>query len=165
MRFSDRSGVMLRRRVILTLPEVIPANERDPQQLDKISAELAVIVRHLMQRSASPDEARELLQAQQTSGEALEIKRQADPLVDYCGYLMPISTPSGLFIGNVNIRPMNPRRYLYHANLSFMESRSHQHLLSLTAFGQAVPQTLKAYEGVLLKRRTNSGGTDQSHAS
>jgi hypothetical protein len=35
------------------------------------SAELAVIVRHLMQRFASPDEARELLQAQQSSGEAL----------------------------------------------------------------------------------------------
>ncbi len=157
MRFSDRSGGVSRRRVILTFPEVIPANERDPQLLDKISAELAVIVRHLMQRFASPDEARELLQAQQSSGEALEIKRQADPLVDFCGYLMPLSTPNGLFIGNANIRPINPKRYLYHAYLSFMESRGHQHPLSLTAFGQAVPQTLKEYERVLLKRRTNNG--------
>ena len=157
MRFSDRSGGVSRRRVILTFPEVIPAKERDPQLLDKISAELAVIVRHLMQRFASPDEARELLQAQQSSGEALEIKRQADPLVDFCGYLMPLSTPNGLFIGNANIRPINPKRYLYHAYLSFMESRGHQHPLSLTAFGQAVPQTLKEYERVLLKRRTNNG--------
>ncbi|KAJ9432139.1 primase-like DNA-binding domain-containing protein [Pantoea sp. YR343] len=157
MRFSDRSGGVSRRRVILTFPEVIPAKERDPQLLDKISNELAVIVRHLMQRFASPDEARELLQAQQISGEALEIKRQADPLVDFCGYLMPLSTPNGLFIGNANIRPINPKRYLYHAYLSFMESRGHQHPLSLTAFGQAVPQTLKEYERVLLKRRTNNG--------
>ena len=157
MRFSDRSGGVSRRRVILTFPEVIPAKERDPELLDKISAELAVIVRHLMQRFASPDEARELLQAQQSSGEALEIKRQADPLVDFCGYLMPLSTPNGLFIGNANIRPINPKRYLYHAYLSFMESRGHQHPLSLTAFGQAVPQTLKEYERVLLKRRTNNG--------
>lgn len=157
MRFSDRSGGVSRRRVILTFPEVIPAKERDPQLLDKISAELAVIVRHLMQRFASPDEARELLQAQQSSREALEIKRQADPLVDFCGYLMPLSTPNGLFIGNANIRPINPKRYLYHAYLSFMESRGHQHPLSLTAFGQAVPQTLKEYERVLLKRRTNNG--------
>ncbi|KGT87270.1 primase-like DNA-binding domain-containing protein [Enterobacter cancerogenus] len=157
MRFSDRSGGVSRRRVILTFPEVIPAKERDPQLLDKISAELAVIVRHLMQRFAPPDEARELLQAQQSSGEALEIKRQADPLVDFCGYLMPLSTPNGLFIGNANIRPINPKRYLYHAYLSFMESRGHQHPLSLTAFGQAVPQTLKEYERVLLKRRTNNG--------
>lgn len=157
MRFSDRSGGVSRRRVILTFPEVIPAKERDPQLLDRISNELAVIVRHLMQRFASPDEARELLQAQQSSGEALEIKRQADPLVDFCGYLMPLSTPNGLFIGNANIRPINPKRYLYHAYLSFMESRGHQHPLSLTAFGQAVPQTLKEYERVLLKRRTNNG--------
>ncbi|MEA5104592.1 primase-helicase zinc-binding domain-containing protein [Pantoea sp. S18] len=157
MRFSDRSGGVSRRRVILTFPEVIPAKERDPLLLEKISAELAVIVRHLMQRFASDDEARELLQAQQSSGEALEIKRQADPLVDFCGYLMPLSTPNGLFIGNANIRPINPKRYLYHAYLSFMESRGHQHPLSLTAFGQAVPQTLKEYERVLLKRRTNNG--------
>lgn len=157
MRFSDRSGGVSRRRVILTFPEVIPAKERDPKLLDKISAELAVIVRHLMQRFALPDEARELLQAQQSSGEALDIKRQSDPLVDFCGYLMPLSTPNGLFMGNANIRPINPKRYLYHAYLSFMESRGHQHPLSLTAFGQAVPQTLKEYERVLLKRRTSNG--------
>lgn len=157
MRFSDRSGGVSRRRVILTSPEVIPSKERDPQLLDKISTELAVIVRDLMQRFSKPEEARELLQEQQTSGEALEIKRQADPLVDFCGYLMPPSTPNGLFIGNANIRPTNPKRYLYHAYLSFMESRGHQHPLSLTAFGQAVPQTLKEYERVLLKRRTNNG--------
>ena len=157
MRFSDRSGGVSRRRVILTFPEVMPAKERDPQLLDKISAELAVIVHHLMQRFASPEEACELLQAQHSSGEALEIKRQADPLVDFCGYLMPLSMPNGLFIGNANIRPKNPKRYLYHAYLSFMESRGHQHPLSLTAFGQAVPQTLKEYERVLLKRSTNNG--------
>lgn len=63
---------MSRRRVILPLPDVIPANERDPQLLEKIAGEL--------------------LQAQQSSGEVLEIKRSADPLVDFCGYLTPLST-------------------------------------------------------------------------
>lgn len=143
----------------ITLPdqETIPPDERDPQLLDKIRLELAVIVRHLMQRFAQPEEARKLLQAQQTSGEALEIKRHADPLVDFCGYLMPLATPTGLFIGNANIRPLNPKRYLYHAHLSFMESRGHQHPMSLTAFGQAIPQTLKEYEIELLKRKTKNG--------
>ncbi|KPA06935.1 putative P4-specific DNA primase [Pantoea agglomerans] len=143
MRFSDRSGGLSRLRVILTFPGVIPSKERDPQLLDKISTELDVIVRYLMQRFTSPDEARELLQSQQSSGEALEIKRSADPLVDLCGYLMPLGTPNGLFIGKTNVRPMNTKRYLYYAYLSFMESRGQQHPLSLTAFGQAVPQTLK----------------------
>lgn len=61
MRFSDRSGGVSRRRVILTFPQVIPAKERDPQLLEKISTELAIIVRHQMQRFSKPDDARELL--------------------------------------------------------------------------------------------------------
>jgi putative DNA primase/helicase len=36
---------------------------------------------------------------------------------------MHLSTPNGLFISNANIRLINPKRYLYHAYLSFMESR------------------------------------------
>ena len=48
MRFTDRSGGVSRRRVILHFPEIIPADERDPQLKEKISGELAVIVRQLM---------------------------------------------------------------------------------------------------------------------
>jgi putative DNA primase/helicase len=157
MQFSDRSGGVSRRRVILPFPEVIPANERDPQLLAKITGELAVIVRHLMQRFAAPNEARVLLEAQQNSGEALEIKRSADPLVDFCGYLLAVSAPDGLYIGNANITPANPRKYLYHAYLSYMEARGHKYPLNLTAFGRAVPQTLREYEIALLKRKTNQG--------
>ncbi|MBA8868987.1 phage/plasmid-associated DNA primase [Pantoea agglomerans] len=43
MRLSDRGGGVSRRRIILTVPEVRPAKERDPQLLDKISIELTVI--------------------------------------------------------------------------------------------------------------------------
>jgi len=157
MQFSDRSGGVSRRRVIITFPEVIPANERDPQLIDKIGQELAIIVRHLMQRFAVPSDARELLQAQQNSDEALEIKRSADPLVDFCGYLLAVNTPNGLYIGNANIIPANPRKYLYHAYLSFMEARGHQRPMSLTAFGRAVPQTLREYEIEFMKRKTNQG--------
>ncbi|WP_145529490.1 primase-helicase zinc-binding domain-containing protein [Yersinia alsatica] len=157
MQFSDRSGGVSRRRVILPFPEVIPANERDPQLLTKITGELAVIVRHLMQRFTVPNDARALLEAQQNSDEALEIKRGADPLVDFCGYLLAVNTPNGLYMGNANIIPANPRKYLYHAYLSFMEARGHQRPMSLTAFGRAVPQTLSEYEIALLKRKTNQG--------
>jgi putative DNA primase/helicase len=157
MQFSDRSGGVSRRRVIITFPEVIQANERDPQLIEKIGQELAVIVRRLMQRFAVPSDARELLQAQQNSDEALEIKRSADPLVDFCGYLLAVSSPNGLFIGNANIHPSNPRRYLYHAYLSFMEARGHQRTMNLTAFGRAVPQTLKEYEIEFFKKKTNQG--------
>lgn len=152
MCFSDRSVGVSRRRVITTFPDAIQANKRDPQLLTKIRGELAVIVRHLMPRFANPNAARALLQAQQNLAEALTVKRHADPLVDFCGYLAALSMPVGLYMGNANIRPANPRRYLYHAYLSFMEARGHQHPMSLT-----VPNTLCEYEIVLLKRKTKQG--------
>ncbi|HGM5364460.1 TPA: winged helix-turn-helix domain-containing protein [Serratia marcescens] len=46
---------------------------------------------------------------------------------------------------------------LYHAYLSFTAARGYQQVMNLTAFGQAVPQTLKEYEHTLLKRRTKQG--------
>ncbi|EJI2749842.1 toprim domain-containing protein, partial [Salmonella enterica] len=47
MRFTDRSGGVSRRRVILHFPEQIAPDERDPQLKNKIARELAVIVRQL----------------------------------------------------------------------------------------------------------------------
>lgn len=75
MRFTDRSGGVSRRRVILHFPEQIAPEERDPQLKNKIACELAVIVRQLMQRFSDPMTARALLQSQQNSDEALSIKR------------------------------------------------------------------------------------------
>ena len=83
MRFTDRSGGVSRRRVILHFPEQIAPEERDPQLKDKIARELAVIVRQLMQRFSDPMSARTLLQSQQNSDEALTIKRDADPAFDF----------------------------------------------------------------------------------
>ncbi|EKN4821491.1 phage/plasmid primase, P4 family [Yersinia enterocolitica] len=157
MRFSDRSGGVSRRRVILSFPEVIPVNERDPQMKSKIESELSVIVRYLMQRFANPGDARKLLQEQQNSDEALEIKRNSDPLVDFCGYLLASAEANGLYMGNGNIIPRNPRKYLYHAYLSFMEARGHLKPMTLTAFGLALPQILREYGLALLKRKTKQG--------
>ena len=157
MQFSDRSGGVSRRRVIITFPEVISAKERDPKLIEKIGGELAVIVRHLMGRFAEPNEARALLEAQQNSDEALEVKRSSDSLVDFCGYLLAIPSASGLYMGNGNIRPSNPRKYLYHAYLSFMEARGHQHPITLSLFGKFIPQSMKEYEIEFLKRKTNQG--------
>jgi len=54
MRFSDRSGGVSHRRVIIHFLEVIAAGDHDPQLKDKIRRELSVIVRHLVQRFADP---------------------------------------------------------------------------------------------------------------
>ncbi|EKG9207802.1 toprim domain-containing protein, partial [Salmonella enterica] len=54
MRFTDRSGGVSRRRVIIHFPEQIAPEERDPQLKNKIARELAVIVRQLMQKFSDP---------------------------------------------------------------------------------------------------------------
>lgn len=61
MTFSDRSGGISRRRVIFNFTEVVPENERDTMLAEKIEGELAVIIRHLLTRFASQDEAKRLL--------------------------------------------------------------------------------------------------------
>ncbi len=87
MRFTDRSGGVSRRRVILHFPEQIAPEERDPQLKNKIARELAVIVRQIMQKFRYPMTARALLQSQKNSDETFSIKRDADPTFDLCGYL------------------------------------------------------------------------------
>ncbi|EFS9386123.1 DNA primase [Salmonella enterica] len=157
MRFTDRSGGVSRRRVILHFPEQIAPEERDPQLKNKIARELAVIVRQLMQKFSDPMTARTLLQSQQNSDEALSIKRDADPAFDFCGYLEALPDPDGMYIGNANIIPRQPRLYLYHAYLAYMEAHGYRNALSLTMFGKGLPAMLKEYGLSYEKRRKNQG--------
>jgi putative DNA primase/helicase len=157
MRFTDRSGGVSRRRVILHFPEQIAPEERDPKLKDKIARELAVIVRQLMQKFSDPMTARTLLQSQQNSDEALSIKRDADPTFDFCGYLEALPEPDGMYMGNANIIPRQPRLYLYHAYLIYMEAHGYKNTLSLTMFGKGLSAMLKEYGLNYDKRRTNQG--------
>ncbi|EGT4275295.1 toprim domain-containing protein [Cronobacter sakazakii] len=157
MRFTDRSGGVSRRRVIIHFPEQIAPEERDPHLKDKIARELAVIVRQLMQRFSDPMTARTLLQSQQNSGEALSIKRDADPTFDFCGYLEALPQTNGMFMGNANIIPRQPRNYLYHAYLVYMEANGYRNVLSLKMFGLGLPVMLKEYGLNYEKRHTRQG--------
>ncbi|EOG1846678.1 primase-helicase zinc-binding domain-containing protein [Enterobacter hormaechei] len=157
MRFTDRSGGVSRRRVIIHFPEQIAPEERDPQLRDKIARELAVIVRQLMQKFSDPMTARALLQLQQNSDEALNIKRDADPTFDFCGYLELLPQTSGMFMGNASIVPRNYRKYLYHAYLAYMEANGYRNVLSLKMFGLGLPMMLKEYGLNYEKRHTKQG--------
>ncbi|EOD3915651.1 primase-helicase zinc-binding domain-containing protein [Enterobacter hormaechei] len=157
MRFTDRSGGVSRRRVIIHFPEQIAPEERDPQLRDKIARELAVIVRQLMQKFSDPMTARALLQSQQNSDEVLSIKRDADPTFDFCGYLEMLPQSNGMFMGNASIIPRNYRKYLYHAYLAYMEANGYRNVLSLKMFGLGLPMMLKEYGLNYEKRHTKQG--------
>ncbi|MEB2767326.1 primase-like DNA-binding domain-containing protein [Citrobacter portucalensis] len=157
MTFSDRSGGISRRRVIFNFSEVVPENERDPMLAEKIEGELAVVIRHLLTRFADQDEARRLLHEQQKSEEALAIKREGDSLVDFCGYLMASVICDGMFIGNAEIMPFSPRRYLYHAYLAYMRANGLNKPVSLTRFGTDMPGAMAEYGKEYHKRKTKQG--------
>ncbi|WXG15980.1 toprim domain-containing protein [Xenorhabdus griffiniae] len=157
MSFSDRSGGVSRRRVIFNFSEVVPENERDPLLRDKIAVELPVIIRHLLHRFADPQSARRLLAAQQKSAEALDIKRGTDPLVDFCGYLIASHEADGLLIGNAEIMPFNPHKYLYHAYLAYMKGNNLNKPVSVTRFGMDMPGALAEYGQHYLRKKSKQG--------
>ncbi|WP_323867680.1 DUF5906 domain-containing protein [Xenorhabdus szentirmaii] len=157
MSFSDRSGGVSRRRVIFNFSEVVPENERDPLLRDKIAAELPVIIRQLLHRFADPHTARCVLAEQQKSEEALDIKRGTDPLVDFCGYLVASHEADGLLIGNAEIVPFNPRKYLYHAYLAYMKGNNLNKPVSVTRFGMDMPGALAEYNQHYLRKKSKQG--------
>ncbi len=157
MTFSDRSGGISRRRVIFNFTEVVPENERDPMLAEKIEGELAVIIRHLLVRFSSQNEAKQLLHEQQKSEEALAIKREGDSLVDFCGYLMASVVCDGMLIGNAEIVPFSPRRYLYHAYLAYMRANGLSKPVSLMRFGTDMPGAMAEYGKEYQKRKTKNG--------
>ena len=160
MSFSDRSGGISRRRVIFNFSEVVPENERDPMLAEKIEGELAVVIRHLLTRFTDQDEAKRLLYEQQKSEEALLIKREGDSLVDFCGYLMSLVKCEGMMVGNAEIVPFSPRRYLYHAYLAYMSAHGLGKPVSLTRFGTDMPGAMAEY-GKEYKRAKCTKGPDK----
>ncbi|HFW5176685.1 TPA: toprim domain-containing protein [Salmonella enterica subsp. enterica serovar Potsdam] len=160
MTFSDRSGGISRRRVIFNFTEVVPENERDPMLAEKIEGELAVIIRHLLVRFSSQNEAKQLLHEQQKSEEALAIKREGDSLVDFCGYLMVLVECEGMIVGNAEMVPFSPRRYLYHSYLAYMSAHGLGKPVSLTRFGTDMPGAMSEY-GKEYKRKQCTRGPDK----
>lgn len=62
-----------------------------------------------------------------------------------------------MYMGNANIVPRQPRVYLYHAYLVYMEAHGYKNTLSLTMFGKGLSAMLKEYGLNYDKRRTNQG--------
>lgn len=157
MTFSDRSGGISRRRVIFNFSEVVPENERDPQLPEKIESELAVIIRHLLALFTDQGKAKRLLHEQQKSEEALTIKREGDSLVDFCGYLTAAAECNGLLVGNAEIMPFNPWRYLYHTYLAYMRGNGLTKPVSLTRFGTDMAGAMAEYGAKYEKKKTKHG--------
>lgn len=170
MIFTDRAGGVARRRVIFQFNNRIREEDRDTALAEKIAGELSVIVRRLLATFTNPETARELLLEQRISQEALEVKRASDPVIDLCATLAFMSEPHGLMMGGgKNLEAdRQPRKYLYHLYLEFMDYMGISRPLSVKEFAKAIKEAAKEYGSEYLtrtihgRRQTNVQITDKA---
>lgn len=169
MIFTERNGGIARRRVIFLFDRPVLEKDRDPLLVDKIAAELPVIIRCLFATFRQPESARALLAEQRNSDEALTVKRGTDPVVDLCAALYFMGEPKGLMMGGGTWAGQpEPKRYLYHFYLAFMEYHGPGKPLSVEKFARAMKQAAREYGSEYLTRRikgrtqTNIGLTDEA---
>lgn len=155
MVFNERNGGIARRRVIFHFGRVVASADRDGALGDKIAAELPVIIRHLLTRFADPDQAKRLLEEQRDGADALAVKREADHVLDFCATLAFLAEPKGLYMGgNVALKD-EPRKFLYHLYLAYLEYHGLNRPLSLNSFSKAVRQAAKELGAEYKTRKTN----------
>lgn len=164
-RFTERAGGVDRRRVIFDFKKVVPESERDPYFMDKITLEIGGIIRKVLNTFPNPTEAKKALEAQKKSKEALEVKKQSDPLTDFFEYLYTSEAIDGLYIGSGNtIGQDKLRTHLYPAYLAFAKAKNMSEL-GLNTFVVGLEQAVKQHGNKhdFTKRKTNKGQRTNVH--
>ncbi|MEX6313322.1 primase-like DNA-binding domain-containing protein [Providencia manganoxydans] len=151
MQFTERSNGVGRRRVIFHFNETVSESKKDKNLPEKIQAEIPVIIRDLLREFPDPETANRLLIEQRGSNEAVDVKRETDPLIDFCAYLVALDSANGMYMGNANISPHAPRKYLYHAYMAYMQGNGNKNPLTLTTFGRSIDGALKELGKNILK--------------
>ncbi|EHD9479705.1 DNA primase [Salmonella enterica subsp. enterica serovar Typhimurium] len=154
MIFTERAGGVARRRVIFQFNNKVSEKDKDPEMSQKIAAEIPVIVRHLLALFASLEDARALLLEQRNSDEALEVKRASNPVIALAAALDFLPSANGMMMGGGKKADgaINPRMYLYHFYLSYMEFMGLSKTLSVTEFGKAVKEAAREVKSEYLTR-------------
>ena len=140
-KFTDRSGAIERRRVIFSFDKIIPEKDRDPDFMDKIEGEISAIIYKIIHSFKYPLEAKQLLEQQQKSDEALKIKINSDHIALFCSYFYTTEEENGLGIGNAKMRSRF-RTHLYPAYLEFVDAINHEYPTSYNNFTSAIRQGL-----------------------
>lgn len=156
MTFTERNGGIARRRVIFPFDNPVSEAEKDPDLTAKIRREIPVIIRHLLAMFADQNKAKTLLIEQRDSAEALGVKRGTDPVIDMCAALYFMSEPRGLMMGGGTWAGQpEPRVYLYHLYLAFMEYHGLGKPLSVNKFSRAIKSAAREYRASYLTRSIN----------
>ena len=164
MTFTERNGGVARRRVIFPFNNPVSEADKDPDLTAKIRREVPVLIRHLLTTFADQSKAKLLLIEQRDSQEALDVKRGTDPVIDMCAALYFMNEPKGLMMGGGSWAGQpEPRAYLYHLYLAFLEYHGLGKPLSVEKFSRAMKNSAKEYRSQYLTRKVR--GRTQTNLS
>ncbi|HFP0860823.1 TPA: DUF5906 domain-containing protein [Escherichia coli] len=171
MIFTERAGGVSRRRVIFRFDNIVREDEKDKDLPEKVAAEIPVIIRRLLANFAYPEKARALLLEQRDGDEALAIKQQTDPVIEFCQFLNFLEEARGLMMGGGGDSvKYTTRNSLYRVYLAFMAYAGRSKPLNVAEFSKAMKPAAKVYGHEYITRRvkgvtqTNAITTDDCNA-
>ena len=125
--YKNDGGGMERRRVLFPFTRAVEEKDKDEHLVEKIQGELGGIIRKLYDEFSNPNDAKEALNRQRKSKEALEMKVKNDHVLEFIEELTLLEQASnkGLIFGSSRGMPANdsPQIYtrLYWAYLLFCD--------------------------------------------
>ncbi|ELA4891943.1 DNA primase [Escherichia coli] len=163
MIFTERAGGVSRRRVIFRFDNIVSEAEKDRELPEKIAAEIPVIIRRLLANFTDPEKARALLLEQRDGDEALAIKQQTDPVIEFCQFLNFLEEARGLMMGGGGDSvKYTTRNSLYRVYLAFMAYAGRNKPLNVAEFSKAMKPAAKVYGHEYITRKVN--GVTQTNA-